>query len=90
MHVLIHHEDLRETTADASTARFPIEAPVYKNCALKAKFALYDGFDSTLIDARDMEIGSVGHIRYLRDVEPELIFNPGVLIGDSAEMCAAM
>ncbi len=94
MHVLIHHEDLRATSADASVALFPIEALAYENGAFKAKFARYDGFHSivfcTLIDARDMEIGSVGHIRYLLDVDRELISNPGVLICGSGEMCAVM
>ncbi len=76
--MLIRHEDLRATSADASVALFPIEALVCENGAFKATFARYDGFLSivfcTLIDVRDMEIGSVGHIRYLRDVEREFDF----------------
>ncbi len=44
MHVLIHHEDLRAASADASVALFPIEALAYENGAFKAKFARYDGF----------------------------------------------
>ncbi len=78
MHVLIHHEDLRATSADASVALFPIEALAYENGAFKAKFARYDGFHSivfcTLIDARRIwKSGPLGIFRYLLDVERELI-----------------
>ncbi len=92
MQVSIHHDDVRATSDDPSVELFAIEALLYENGAFKAKFAPYDGFNSidfcTLIDARDMEIGFVEHIRYLRDVERDLISNPGVLICDSGEMSA--
>ncbi len=67
----------REPGAGASVALVDVEAITYKNRAFKSKFVNFDGFHDfifwTLIDASDMQIGSMAHIRYLHDVGRELM-----------------
>ncbi len=94
MQVSIHHDDVRATSDDPSVvllrSKHFCTRTAHSRRNLRAMTVLIASFSAHLLMRRDMEIGSVEHIRYLRDVERELISNPGVLICDSGEMSAVM
>ncbi len=78
-----------EREPDVCPPAAPVDIMALRNSAgaLQRKYGFHPIVFWTLIDARDMRIGSMAHIRYLHGVETN---NTEVIISDNGEKCAVI